>query len=94
MRIYVGNLSFKTTEAHLSEAFGRFGTVETTAIIVDKVTNRSRGFGFVEMTNDDEATAAIAAMDGAMFMERTLKVNEAKPRTDRPPRREGGPGRR
>jgi len=94
MRIYVGNLSFKTNEAHLNEAFGRFGKVETTAIIVDKVTNRSRGFGFVEMSNDEEATAAIAAMDGAVFMERTLKVNEAKPRSDRPPRREGGGGRR
>lgn len=90
MKIYVGNLPFKTTEADLSEAFGRFGHVASASIISDKVTKRSRGFGFVEMTNEDEAHAAIKAMDGASFQSRTIKVNEARPLTDRPPRRDSG----
>jgi len=93
MNIYVGNLSFKTTEDGLREAFERYGKVEAAHIIVDRVTNRSRGFGFIEMTNDEEAKAAIEALDGSPLEDRTLRVNEARPRTEGRPRREGEGGR-
>lgn len=84
-KIYVGNLSFSTTEEGLQQAFASFGTVSSVAIIRDRDTSRSRGFGFVEMSNDDEADAAINAMNGAQLDGRTLNVNEARPR-------EGGGG--
>jgi len=89
MNIYVGNLAYRTTEDDLRQEFGRFGTVSRVDIISDRDTGRSKGFGFVEMANDDEAQAAIQALDGASVGERTLKVNEAR---ERPPRGQGGGG--
>ncbi|MGB9005102.1 MAG: RNA-binding protein [Candidatus Aminicenantales bacterium] len=90
MNIYVGNLSFNVTEADLKEAFGAFGTVQTASIIKDKYSGESRGFGFVEISNSEEAQKAIAAMNGKELKGRALKVNEAKPQSDRP--RSGGFG--
>ena len=89
MNIYVGNLSYDTTEASMTEAFERFGQVESARIIMDRYTNRSRGFGFVEMPNDSEAQAAIAEMNDADLDGRNVKVNEARPREERRP---GGGG--
>jgi RNA recognition motif-containing protein len=84
MNIYVGNLSFNVTEADLKEAFGAFGTVQTASIIKDKYSGESRGFGFVEISNSEEAQKAIAALNGKELKGRALKVNEAKPQSDRP----------
>ena len=83
MNIYVGNLSYTTTENDLRKAFEAYGTVSATRVIMDRVENRSRGFGFVEMPNNSEGQAGIQAMDGADLQGRTLKVNEAQPREDR-----------
>lgn len=80
--LYVGNLSFSTTDADLTEAFSQFGTVSRAQVVTDRETGRSRGFGFVEMA--DGGDQAIEAMNGAMFQGRTLTVNEAKPREERP----------
>jgi RNA recognition motif-containing protein len=88
MNIYVGNLSFTTTEADLKEAFQAFGEVQTCNIIKDKFSGESRGFGFVEMPNRDEAEKAMSMLNGKDLKGRSLKINEAKPRTDRP--RSGG----
>ena len=88
MNIYVGNLSFTTTEADLKEAFQVFGEIQTCNIIKDKFTGESRGFGFVEMPNKDEAEKAIAGINGKDLKGRNLTANEARPRTDRP--RTGG----
>jgi RNA recognition motif-containing protein len=82
-KLYVGNLSFNTTEQDLEEKFGEHGTVESANIIEDRETGRSRGFGFVEMSNDSEAQAAIEALDGQDMDGRNLKVNEAKPQENR-----------
>lgn len=90
MNIYVGNLPHATSEEELREAFEEFGTVDKAAIIKDRDTGRSRGFGFVEMPDQDEAAAAIENMNGAELGGRTLTVNEARPREDRP--RGGGGG--
>ncbi len=89
MKLYVGNLSFSTTEAELKDAFSAFGTVESSSIINDRETGRSKGFGFVEMPNAEEAKAAISGMDGKQLGSRSLKVNEARPREDRPARSGG-----
>ena len=91
-RIYVGGLSFHTTEDGLKEAFSQAGAVTNTSIIIDKMTGRSRGFGFIEMENDEEADSAITMWNGKELDGRTLTVNEARPMGDRPPRREGGGG--
>jgi RNA recognition motif-containing protein len=80
--LYVGNLSFETTADDLREAFGQHGAVTSAQVISDRDTGRSRGFGFVEM--EAGAEQAIANLNGAMFQGRTLTVNEAKPRQDRP----------
>ena len=88
MNIYVGNISRNATEADLKEAFEAHGAVASVAIIKDKLAGDSRGFGFVEMSNKDEAEKAIAALNGKDVKGRTLTVNEAWPRTDRP--RSGG----
>ncbi len=94
MKLYVGNLSFSTTENDLKNAFSDFGTVDSVSIINDRETGRSKGFGFVEMNNNDEAKAAMAGLDGHSLDDRNLKVNEAKPREERPARRSfGGSGR-
>ena len=87
MNIYVGNLPFSTSENDLAELFSEYGQVVSTKIITDRMSGKSRGFGFVEMENDDEAKAAIEALDQKEFQNRTLKVNEARPREERPPRR-------
>ncbi|MBN2210767.1 MAG: RNA-binding protein [Sedimentisphaerales bacterium] len=79
-KLYVGNLSFGTTQANLESLFGAHGTVESAQIIMDRATGRSKGFAFVEMSSDAEAQAAIAALDGQDNDGRALKVNEAKPR--------------
>jgi RNA recognition motif-containing protein len=84
MNIYVGNLSFNVTEEDLRAAFQAHGTVEKAAVITDKLSGQSRGFGFVEMPNGEEAMKAIGAVNGAELKGRALKVNEAKPKTDSP----------
>jgi RNA recognition motif-containing protein len=78
MKLYVGNLSFSTTEIALRDAFSAFGTVASVNLINDRDTGRSKGFGFVEMNNDQEARAAIAGLDGKQLNDRNLKVNEAR----------------
>jgi RNA recognition motif-containing protein len=83
MNIYVGNLSYDVTDSMLKEAFSSFGEVSEANVISDRATGRSKGFGFVEMPNNDEAQAAMSALDGSDLMGRTMKVNQAKPRTDR-----------
>jgi RNA recognition motif-containing protein len=88
MNIYVGNISRNATEADLKEAFEAHGAVASVAIIKDKLTGDSRGFGFVEMPNKEEAEKAMAMLNGKDLKGRALKINEAKPRTDRP--RSGG----
>jgi RNA recognition motif-containing protein len=92
MKLYVGNLSFSTTETELNNAFSAFGTVDSVSVINDRQTGRSKGFGFVEMNNDQEAKAAIAGLDGKQLNDRNLNVNEARPKEDRPSR--GGFGGR
>src|SRR5215475_11608270 len=87
-KLYVGNLSFRTTSDELREAFSTVGTVESASVIEDRETGRSRGFAFVEMSTPEEAAAAIEQFNGKDFGGRNLTVNEAKPRTDR-----GGGGR-
>ncbi len=82
MKIYVGNLSFSTTEDSLRTKFEEFGQVEEVAIITDRDTGRSRGFGFVTMPSSDEATAAIEALNSVELDGRALKVNEARPRRE------------
>ena len=90
MNIYVANIPFKATEAELKGLFEEFGEVTSAKIILDKFTQRSRGFGFVEM-GDDAARQAIAQLNGADFMGKNLVVNEARPKTDAP---RGGGGNR
>ena len=80
MNIYVGNLPFSTTNADLADLFGQHGSVLSAAVIMDRDTGRSRGFGFVEMSSDDEARAAIESLAGHDMGGRPLTVNEAKPR--------------
>ncbi len=92
MNIFVGNLPRKTTEGELRQAFEEFGEVQSVAIIKDKLTGDPRGFGFVEMPSKDQAEAAINGLNGQDFMGRTLNVNEARPRTDRPMGGGGGRG--
>ena len=82
-KLYVGNLSFRTTSEELREAFGAAGTVESASVIEDRDTGRSRGFAFVEMATPEEAAAAIEQFNGKDFGGRNLTVNEAKPREDR-----------
>ena len=82
-KLYVGNLSFRTTSEELREAFAAAGTVESASVIEDRDTGRSRGFAFVEMGTAEEAAAAIEQFNGKDFGGRNLTVNEAKPRTDR-----------
>jgi RNA recognition motif-containing protein len=83
LNIYVGNLSFDTTETELQSAFAAYGAVSTARIATDRDTGRARGFGFVEMANQAEAQAAIAALNGTQLRGRELTVNEARPREDR-----------
>lgn len=86
INIYVGNLAFGATEDDLRTAFEPFGQVEKVAVVKDRDTGRSRGFGFVEMASKEEGQKAIEALNGADMQGRPLKVNEARPREDRPKR--------
>ncbi len=83
MNIYVGNLPFRTSESELTQLFAEYGQVDSANIIMDRDTNRSRGFGFVEMSNDEEARKAIDALDGYDMGGRRLTVNQARPRRER-----------
>ena len=89
-KLYVGGLSYDTTQDGLRDAFSKAGTVESATIIMDKMSGRSKGFGFVEMATDEEAQKAIQAMNGKELDGRTLTVNEARPMEARPPRQGGG----
>jgi RNA recognition motif-containing protein len=89
-KLYVGNLSFKTTEEGLQEAFSRFGTVTRATVVTDRETGRARGFGFVEMSTDEEVQAAIAGLNGQSLDGRTIQVNVARPREDRGGGGDGG----
>jgi RNA recognition motif-containing protein len=91
--VFVGNLNFQTTEADLTALFQPFGPVGRIHIATDRETGRARGFAFVEMPNDAEAAKAIAALDGKELGGRNLKVNEARPKGERPPRSNSGGGR-
>ena len=82
-RIYVGNLAYSVSSADLEQLFGAHGTVQSAQVIEDRDSGRSKGFGFVEMSNDDEARAAIEALNGTDHGGRALTVNEAKPRESR-----------
>lgn len=92
MNIYCGNLSFNASEDEIRSLFEGYGQVASVAVIKDKLTGQSRGFGFVEMPNDSEAQAAITALNGKDFKNRNLVVNPARPRDDSGPRRGGGAG--
>jgi RNA recognition motif-containing protein len=91
-KLFVGNLSFKTTENDLQDAFAAHGTVLETNLMMDRMTGRPRGFGFVTMSTPEEAEKAIQAMHGAQLDGRPLTVNIARPREDRPPGGGGGGG--
>jgi RNA recognition motif-containing protein len=102
-KLFVGNLSYQATEEDLRELFQQAGTVESVRIITDQFTGRPRGFGFVEMSTKEEAERAIEQLNGRLFRDRNLVVNEARPQPSRSPggggmrgggggRREGGPG--
>ena len=88
IKLYVGNLSFQTSSQDLEDHFASIGPVDSATVVDDRETGRSRGFGFVEMTNQEDGERAIAELNGTEFSGREIKVNEAKPREDR-----GGDGR-
>ena len=83
-KLYVGNLKFEVNDADLNQLFSQYGSVESAQVVQDKMTGRSKGFGFVEMASEPEAQAAIAALNGKEYSGRALTVNEARPREDRP----------
>lgn len=91
-KLYVGGIPYRSTEDDLKNAFAEAGNVVSASIISDRMTGRSRGFGFVEMASPAEAQAAVDRWDGKEFDGRTLSVSFARPQGDRPPRREGGGG--
>src|SRR5438270_10467277 len=91
-KLYVGNLSYEVTDSALEQMFAAHGTVQSAQVIMDRDTGRSKGFGFVEMSNDQEAQAAITALNGQQSDGRALTVNEAKPREDRGGSRGGSGG--
>ena len=83
-KLYVGNLGYDVNDADLQQLFAQHGTIESAQVIQDRMTGRSKGFGFVEMSSEQEAQAAIAALNGKEYDGRALTVNEAKPREERP----------
>lgn len=91
-KLFVGNLSFNLTENDLQDAFSAFGTVTEVNLMLDRATNRPRGFAFVSMSSKEEADKAIQGMNGKQLDGRALTVNEARPREDRPPGGGGGHG--
>jgi RNA recognition motif-containing protein len=88
VNIYVGNLSYETSENDLRNMFEAHGKVDRASVVMDRMTNRSKGFGFVEMPNDKEGTAAISALNEMETQGRRMTVNVAKPKEDRPARRD------
>jgi RNA recognition motif-containing protein len=82
-KLYVGNLSYSTTEDDLRDAFAKIGEVQSATLIIDQASGRSKGFGFVEMASDDDAAKAISTLNGSSLFDRTITVNEARPKTDR-----------
>ena len=94
MKIFVGNFSFSLSEGELRSMFEPFGAVDSATVVTDRATGRSRGFGFVEMPNNEEAAKAIAALNGKDSGGRALTVNEARPKVDRGGSRGGGGGGR
>lgn len=92
MKLFVGSLPFTTTDDELQQLFAQHGTVDSAKVLTDRETGRSRGFGFVEMSNDTEAKAAIDALNNAEVGGRNIVVNEARPREERPRRDFGGGG--
>lgn len=93
-KLFVGGLPFSTTDDELADVFKQFGTVASAKVITDRETGRSKGFGFVEFENDDEGKAAEAGMNGKEIGGRTVTVNEARPREERPRRDFGGDNQR
>jgi RNA recognition motif-containing protein len=93
-KLYVGNLSYDTNDGSLQQMFAAYGSVQSAQIVMDRDTGRSKGFGFVEMSSDQEAQAAITGLNGKEFNGRALTVNEARPREDRGGGRSGGGGGR
>ena len=89
-RVYVGNLSYDTTEGALRTLFAEYGQIESVTMITDRDTGRPKGFAFVEMATDQAAQAAISALNGKSIDDREIKVNEAKPQADRDRRSDGG----
>lgn len=81
-KLYVGNLSYNTQEEDLREAFSKFGEVLSATLIIDQASGRSKGFGFVEMASDEDAEKAISSLNGTTFMDRSITVNEARPKTE------------
>jgi RNA recognition motif-containing protein len=92
-KLYVGNLSYKTSSSELEQLFSQFGTVASAEVIQDRETGRSRGFGFIEMSSDAEAQAAVTGLHDQEYMGRALTVNEARPKDSRPGGGGGGGGR-
>jgi RNA recognition motif-containing protein len=92
VKLYVGNLPYSTTDADLNELFAQYGTVASASVIMDRDSGRSKGFGFVEFETDEEAKAAIEALNGKENGGRNLVVNEARPREERPARRDDSRG--
>ena len=90
-RLYVGNLAYSTTEDDLKEAFAKIGEVASVKLIIDQVSGRSKGFGFVEMANDEDGDKAISSLNGTNVQERSITVSEARPQKERG--RSGGGGR-
>jgi RNA recognition motif-containing protein len=88
--IFVGNLDFHVAEDELRQLFAQFGQVDRVSVMMDRVTGRSRGFAFVEMTNNEEGEKAIAELNGSQFSGRTLNVNEARPKVERGGERNSG----
>jgi len=86
MRLYVGNLAYSSTKEQLAEVFGHHGEVTDAFVVMDRDTGRSKGFGFVEMPNDNEAQEAMRELDGTMLEGRSIRVNEATPQENRPRR--------
>jgi hypothetical protein len=89
-KLYVGNLPYSVRDSDLEQAFGQFGSVTSAKVMIDRETDRSKGFGFVEMGSDSEAQAAISGMNGQPLGGRSIVVNEARPMESRPPRSGGG----
>ncbi|MDJ0796668.1 MAG: RNA-binding protein [Calothrix sp. MO_167.B12] len=90
MSIYVGNISYQVTQEDLNQVFSEYGNVTRIQLPLDRETGRKRGFAFVEMATEEEETAAISALDGADWMDRTMKVNKARPKENRNNRSGGG----